>query len=195
MIKCAVLFVLVLTTAFVGGCRRHAEAPAVVETEPVAQEEVQEQNVPEFDRAVHDAAMAKLAPVHHERMRTAAEARAAVTAYAKTREDATPEQLAADSRWQELKAASVAADTAREEVRLEIASRVRARMRHEAAQKRAGNVVPTAGGAAPVPPVPDADEQAAGAASVPPVPETAPPVVENPSDPSDPTDPPATPTK
>ena len=172
MIKRNPVLGLMLAVAICGGCRRQAEAPAVVETEPVAQEEVQVQNLPEFDRAVHDAAMAKLAPVHHERMRAAAEARAAVTAYAKTREDATPEQLAADSRWQELKAASVAADTAREEVRLEIASRVRHRLRHEAAQKRAGNAVPAAG----------------GVASVPPVPETAPPVVENPSDQAEPSD-------
>lgn len=128
----------------------------VVEKEVVDVEDIRDQNLPEFDRAVHDAAMAKLAPVHHERMRTAAEARAAVAAYVKTRGDSTPEQLEGDTHWQALKTASSAAESARQEIRLEIASRVRARLRHEAANKRAGHVAVSTGKATSLSPAPEA---------------------------------------
>ncbi len=126
------LIIVSLALVYSGGCRRKPELPldVLAAGEPAAVGELV------FDSEQHHAAMLKLGPVHHESMRVAAEAHAVLAAYEESLEGMTPEEMAEDPRWRELKAAADAADAARLEVRAEITSRIRSRMIHDAALAR-----------------------------------------------------------
>lgn len=140
-----------------GGCRRKADVPVVAgpESQDLAPAEAVPvvEPVAPFDREVHEAALVKLAPVHHERIRVAMEARAALDEYAKSKEGMSPEALEQDEQWQKLNVAAVAAEAAREEARVEIASRIRDRMRQESKQHLAEKEAAAASVEAAVPPV------------------------------------------
>lgn len=140
---------LLVMVVMISGCRRWedpapTEAPEIpdVETaEPLTDgastEAVALPEIPSFDYERHESALLQLAPIHHARMLEAAQAKRELEVYETSQESLSPEELKEDEQWLALKKAVDEAEMARLAVRSEITSRIRNRMRHEFAVRRA----------------------------------------------------------